>query len=149
MICETTDFKFPMLADIYYSVVEQGAYGNVAKVWSKDRTVACNFTTENKGSNKEEVLTTQAVSYDTILSGRVRSDIRISSNGEQNAITNIFVTNIRDASGNEIYLETAGPRAGTSTVFEVASQKPFVGPFGSVEYQSLILRRSENQGLEV
>ena len=149
MLCETTDFRFPMLADIYYPVVEQGAYGNVSRSWSLDRTVAGNFTTEGKGSNKEEVNTAQSVSYDILLSGRVRSDIRLSASNQPNAITNVVVSNIRDASGNEVYLETSGPRAGKSTIFEVATQKPFVGPFGSIEHYSLILRRSENQAVEI
>jgi hypothetical protein len=26
MICEPTDYIFPMLADVYYPIVEQGAY---------------------------------------------------------------------------------------------------------------------------
>ena len=40
MICEATDFMFPMQADIFYPLVEQGAYGNVKKTWVQDRTVA-------------------------------------------------------------------------------------------------------------
>lgn len=149
MKCETTDFRFPMLADVYYPVVEQGAYGNVSRSWSLDRTIAGNFTTEGKGSNKEEVLTTQAVSYDIVLAGRVRSDVRLSLSGQPNAITNVVISNIRDSSGNPIYLETSGPRAGKSTIFEVATQKPFIGAFGSTEHYSLILRRSENQAVEI
>jgi hypothetical protein len=147
MKCETTDFKFPMLADIYYPVVEQGAYGNVSKMWNLDRTVAASFLSASK--DKEEVITTQPVSYDTILSGRTRSDVRVSSTGQSNAITNVIVTNIRDSSGREVYLETSGPRAGKSTIFEIAAQVPFFGPFSSIEYQSLVLRRSENQAVDV
>ena len=43
MICESPDFIFPMLADIYYPIVDQGAYGNVKKSWVLDRTIACSF----------------------------------------------------------------------------------------------------------
>jgi hypothetical protein len=149
MKCETTDFMFPMLADVFYPVVEQGAYGNVSKTWSLDRTVAGNFVTEGKGSNKEEVRTAQSVSYDTNLAGRVRSDLRMSSTGQPNAITNVVISNIRDSSGNEVYVETAGPRAGKSTIFEVATQKPFIGPFGSTDHYAIILRRSENQAVDI
>jgi hypothetical protein len=46
-------------------------------------------------------------------------------------------------------METSGPRAGKSTIFEIATNEPFVNPFGNVEYYKLILRRSENQGAEV
>ncbi len=84
-----------------------------------------------------------------MLLGRFRSDIRFSSTESRNAVTNILITNIKDVSGNEIYIETSGPRAGKSTLFEVATYEPFVNPFGSVEYYKIVLRRSENQGTDV
>jgi hypothetical protein len=81
--------------------------------------------------------------------GRAKSDIRFSSTEGQNSITNILVTNIKDKNLNELYLETAGPRAGKSTLFEVATVEPFVGPFGSVEYYKIVVRRSENQAVDL
>jgi len=66
-----------------------------------------------------------------------------------NAITNVIVTNIKDKNCNPIYLETSGIRNGKSTIFEIATQEPFVGPFGNVEYYKVILRRSENQAADV
>jgi hypothetical protein len=59
------------------------------------------------------------------------------------------VTNIRDKNGNVIHLETSGSRAGQPTLFEVATFDPFVGPFGNVELYRIILRRSENQGVDL
>ena len=59
------------------------------------------------------------------------------------------MSNIRDSSGNAIHLETSGPRAGKSTIFEIATQEPFVGPFGGIEYYKLVLRRSENQAADI
>jgi hypothetical protein len=73
----------------------------------------------------------------------------MSSLEAKNSITNVIVTNIRDQNGSEIYLETSGPRSGKSTIFEIATQDPFVGPFGSTEYYKLIIRRSENQAVDV
>jgi hypothetical protein len=73
----------------------------------------------------------------------------MSSLEAKNSITNVVVTNLRDKNCNEIYLETSGPRAGKSTIFEIATQDPFVGPFGSTEYYKLIIRRSENQAVDV
>jgi len=81
--------------------------------------------------------------------GRTRSDIRVSKLSEANAITNVIITNIRDAAKNCIYTETSGPRSGKSTIFEIATQEPIVGPFGSVEYHKLVIRRSENQAADV
>jgi hypothetical protein len=59
------------------------------------------------------------------------------------------VTNIKDRNLNEVFLETAGPRAGRSTLFEVATVEPFMGPFGSVEYYKVVVRRSENQAADL
>jgi hypothetical protein len=73
----------------------------------------------------------------------------MSSLESKNSITNVIVTNIRDKNCNDIYTETSGPRSGKSTIFEIATQDPFVGPFGSVEYYKLIIRRSENQAVDV
>ena len=81
--------------------------------------------------------------------GRAKTDIRFSTNKNQNSITNVIVTNIKDKDLNEIYVETAGPRAGKSTLFEVATVEPFTGPFGSVEYYRIVLRRSENQAADL
>ena len=66
-----------------------------------------------------------------------------------NSVTNVLITNIKDSNCNPIYIETAGSRAVKSTIFEIASLEPFVGPFGNVEYFRLTIRRSENQAVEI
>lgn len=147
-ICEPTSFTMPMLADIYYPIVEQGALGNVKKQWVLDRSIACSLT---PGGSKvgEEVAPNANITQEKLLIGRVGTDPRVSSKNAKNAITNIIITNVRDKYGNPIYIETSGPRVGKSTIFEIATNEPFVNPFGNVEYYKLILRRSENQGAEV
>jgi hypothetical protein len=146
--CENTSIVFPMLADIYYPVVDQGPYGNVKKNWIHDRTIACNFNSAGTAW-KEDIKPNANITQDSVMLGRVRTDIRFSNEDTQNSITNIIVTNIKDKNLNEIYVETAGPRAGKSTLFEVATVEPFVGPFGSVEYYKVIVRRSENQAADL
>lgn len=146
--CETTDFIYPLLADVYYPTVEQSAYGNVTKQWILDKTVACNFSSAG-AAGKEDVKPNVNITKDVVLLGRTRLDIRVSKLKEGNAITNVIITNIRDASKNCIYVETSGPRSGKPTIFEIASQEPIVGPFGSVEYHKLVIRRSENQAADV
>ena len=148
MDCNTNDFMFPMQADVYYPIVDQGAYGNVQKRWVLDRTIICNFTGAGSGSN-EDIKPNVNITQETLLVGRVKKDLRISSIEAQNAMTNVIITNIRDASKNCIYMETSGPRSGKPTIFEIASQEPIVGPFGSVEYHKLVIRRSENQAADV
>lgn len=147
-ICESTSIIFPMLADIYYPIVDQGPYGNVKKNWIHDKTVACNFSSTGSAF-KEDVKPNANITQDSIMIGRVKSDIRFSSAEAQNSITNVIVTNIKDRNLNEVYLETAGPRSGKSTLFEVATIEPIVGPFGSVEYYKVIIRRSENQAVDL
>jgi hypothetical protein len=146
--CESIDFIYPLLADVYYPIVDQGPYGNVKKQWVLDKAIACNFSSSG-AAGKEEVKPNVNITSDTILIGRTRKDIRVSSLEESNAITNIIVTNIRDSNGNPIYLETSGTRYGKSSIFEIATQEPTIGPFGSIEYYKIVLRRSENQAADV
>jgi len=142
--CNSTDFIFPLCAEVFYPLVEQGAYGDVQKTWIFDKSVSCNLS-DGSSAMKEEVKPNVAITQEKILIGRVKQDIRISERFSRNAITNVLITNIKDQSGNQVYLETSGPRDGKATLFEVASQEPFVGPFGAVEYYKIVLRRSENQ----
>lgn len=149
MACgELTDFMFPMQADIYYPIVEQGSLGNVKKTWILDKSVAVSLTPAGSAF-KEEVVPNVNITKENLLIGRIKSDIRISSRDANNAITNVIVTNIKDKNCNPIYVETSGPRVGKSTIFEIAAQDPFTGPFGNVEYYRIVLRRSENQAADV
>lgn len=148
MICEEPDFVFPLQADVFYPTVEQGAYGNVKKQWMHDKTIACNFASPG-GAAQEDIKPNVNITQTLILSGRVKSDIRISTRDARTSLTNIVISNIRDRNCENIYLETAGVRAGKSTIFEIASQEPIVGPFGGVEYYKVVLRRSENQGVDL
>lgn len=149
MACgDKTDFAFPMEADIFYPIVEQGPLGNVKKDWILDRSVACSFTTAGTPW-KEEVRPNVDITQYGILLGRVKDDVRISTRKSGSAITNIIITNIRDKNCNPLYVETSGPRKGKSTIFEIATNQPYVGPFGSIEYYKVVIRRSENQAADV
>jgi hypothetical protein len=144
MICETPDIVFPMTAEVFYPVVNQGAYGNVQEDWTLDKIVVGNFV-----KAKSDLRANMFVQKDQILECRIKSDIRVSTNGSDYATLNVLVSNIKDRGGNEVYIERSGPRKGQSTLFEVVAQDPHIGPFGEIEYFELILRRSENQGTEI
>lgn len=146
--CESIDFVYPLKADIYYPIVEQGAYGNLVKQWVIDRTIACNFAPTGTAW-AEEVKPNVKINLELMLLGRTRKDPRISSTNSNQSIVNVVITNIRSADDSEVYLETAGPRAGKSTIFEIASSEPVVGPFGNVEYFKVVIRRSENQATDL
>jgi hypothetical protein len=148
MQCEPTDFMYPMLADIYYPIVDQGAYGNVKKQWILDRSIACNFAPTGQAAS-EEVKPNVNITKESILLGRTKSDIRVSGANNRNSITNVVITNIRTNQQEDIYLETSGPRNGRSTIYEIASNEAIVGPFGNIDYYKVVLRRSENQASDL
>jgi hypothetical protein len=142
--CEATDFMYPMKADIYFPILTQGDYGQPKKDWVYDRTIVCNATPVG-GAGTEDVKPETFLQYENKLISRTKNDPRLSSQNSTNAVTNILITNIRDANDRVIYKETAGARAGRGTIYEVATVEPFVGPFGSVEYYKMFWRRTENQ----
>ena len=145
--CEDTDFMYPMKADVYYPIVEQGAYGNVTKTWIFNKTVVCNFSKD--GTVEEEVKPNVNITLKKVLTGRTKKDIRISQENNADAITNVVITNIRTRTDVPLYVETSGIRAGKSTIYEIESQSPIIGPFGDPEYYALAIRRSENQSSDI
>jgi hypothetical protein len=142
--CGSTDFMNPLLADVYYAIITQNDYGKPTKEWIFDRTIACNAQPIAK-KTQEEISPAVFLQQDGKLIARSREDIRTSSKNENHALTNILVTNIRFPGDNLVYRETAGPRSGRGTMFEVASLEPFIGGLQSIEYYSMMWRRSENQ----
>lgn len=146
MLCTDSSFLYPMKADIYYPIISQNSYGQVSKDWVFDRTVSISATPFTK-STLDEVNPNTYLSIDNKLTGRMGSDPRISSNDASNAITNILITNVRDRSDNLIYQETAGPRSGRGTIYELGTVEPFVNPFGTIDHYRILLRRTENQAV--
>ena len=144
--CESTDFLYPMLADVYYPIITQGAYGEVQKEWVLDRTIACNATSVG-GAGKEDIKPDMFLQYENKLIARSKTDLRTTSRQSKEAISNIIVTNIRFANGELIYKETAGPRAGKGTIYEIGTHEPQVGPFNNIEYHKMLWRRTENQAV--
>jgi hypothetical protein len=133
-----------MKADIYYPIITQTEYGQASKEWIFDRVIVLNATPVG-GLGKEEVAPAAFLQYENKLIGRVKKDPRISSNESSNAVTNILLANIRNADDELIYKETAGPRSGRGTIYELGTVEPMTGPFGTVEYFKMLLRRTENQ----
>lgn len=145
--CEKPDFMFPLYADIYYPTITQGSFNEIKKSWMFDRTIVCNATFLG-GLRETDIRPDMFLQLENKLISRSRTDIRITSNGENQALTNILITNIRTADGKPLYLETSGPRSGRATIFEVGSFEPFLGGMGSIEYYKMMWRRTENQAVE-
>jgi hypothetical protein len=135
---------YPMMADIYYPVISQTDYGQATKKWVLDRTIILNATPVG-GAGQEDIKPEIFLQYENKLVSRVKEDPRISISNGSNAITNILIANIRNAQEVLIYKETAGVRAGRGTIYELGTVEPFTGPFGSIEYYKMLLRRAENQ----
>jgi len=146
MICEPTDFMYPMLADVYYPIITQGPFGEIKKEWVFDRSVACNATPVG-GAGSEQIKPEMFLQYEDKLVVRSKTDLRYSSKASQEAATNILITNVRSSHGQLIYKETGGPRSGKGTIYEIGTLEPFVGPFGNIEYYKMLWRRTENQAV--
>ena len=145
--CETTDLYFPMLADLYFPIISQGTFGEVKKQWVFDRTIALNaMAYSRKGMG--EITPAVFLQYKDMLVARTKTDIRISTNESSDALTNILLTNIRNAAGKIIYMESAGTRAGRGTIYEIAAYDPHFAPYGDIDYYAMTIRRSENQAVE-
>jgi hypothetical protein len=148
MNCDTKDFRYPLQAHVYYPLVEQSAYGDIRKQWNFDRNIHCSL--EPAGSSfKEEFDPNVLAMKDQLLVGRFKEDIRTSSLEEHFEITNVLITNIVDKNCELVYKETGGPRSDKGTLYEIATIQPFLNPFGRIEYYKVILKRSENQGMNV
>ncbi len=133
-----------MKGDIYYPLITQTDYGQATKKWVLDRVIILNATPVG-GAGQEDIKPEIFLQYDNKLIGRIKEDPRMSSTDGSNAITNILIANIRNAQDDLIYKETAGVRAGRGTIYELGTVEPMTGPFGSIEYYKLLLRRAENQ----
>jgi hypothetical protein len=144
--CEDTDIYFPLLADVYYPMITQGQYNEVKKEWVFDRTIAINAAPYSR-KGMGEITPQVFLQYKDTLITRTRKDIRTTSNESNEALTNILLTNIRNASDQIIYQETAGPRNGKGTMYEIASFDAHVAPYGEIDYYSMTIRRSENQAV--
>jgi hypothetical protein len=142
------DFIYPLSMEIYYPVVDQGAYGNVKKQWILDQTVKCFFNPAGR-KYKTDVQADVNITIDNAIVGRVPFDITQSSRENLNSMTNIIITNIKDVNGNLIYNESAGIRKGKATIFEVATINPIIGAFADVDYYKIVIRRSDNQAVDI
>ena len=143
---DTTDFVYPMLADVYYPIITQGPFGEIKKEWLFDRTISCNATPVG-GAGSEQIKPDMFLQYEDKLIVRSKADLRITSTSSQEAVTNILITNIRLSHGQLVYKETAGPRASKGTIYEVGTLEPFTGPFNSIEYYKMLWRRTESQAV--
>lgn len=142
--CETPDLFFPLMADLYFPILAQGSYGEIKKDWVFDRSIAIAaqpYSRKGAGDISPQVF----LQYNDILIARTKNDLRTSTRETEEALTNVLITNIRNSSNVIIYQESAGPRKGKGTIYEIASYQPHQEPYGDIGHYSMVIRRSENQ----
>ena len=81
------------------------------------------------------------------INAQITEDIRIDSLGEMHALTDILVTNIVAGCGGVVYKETAGERAGDTTVYELIGYMPHVDLFNNIDYVKIVLSRTDEQAI--
>jgi hypothetical protein len=123
------DILFPMTAEVYYAETIQTEYGNIIKNWVRDREIHCSVISELSNRSFAGEVKTKGTDllYDSNAFLRTKEDIRKRPNGKYYAITDIAVTNIKDPSGNYVWINaqnlnnSAGP---VKTKYEVKTVVP-------------------------
>jgi len=144
------DLFYPMTADVYYARQKQTDYGNVEKSWYFDRTINCSaitalsdrtFMAELKYKNK-------SVDYNSNIYFRTNEDVRLKSNGDYYPITSIFITNIKDPSGQLAWLEPDTIKYTdevVKTIYEVLTVVPSFDIDHNIGMYRIYLTRSQKQ----
>lgn len=126
---------------VYYSTQSQDlVYGTITRTWTYDRTER--GTLKQSKTRMYEVA--QQNSWDDVLVGQTEEDLRIDSNGVLHAPSEVLITFVLPHR-----IETAGPRKGLNTTYELRSSSPVEGPFGEVIHFDVQLVRSTDQDIEL
>lgn len=141
MFCNTF---YPLIADVYYATQSQNDFGEIDKQWEYNQSIRVDFSMSTNYKD-QQVQADQMMWVQDMITGRTPTDIRKSDTSELYSLTDIIVTNIRNDIGEHIYYETAGPREGLSSLFEVAGVIPHNGPFGVNDYYKIVIKRSMMQ----
>lgn len=144
------EILFPMTADIYYAQSNQSDYGNIVKTWIFGKTITCSAISELSTRSFFGELKTKGGDfiYDSNIFFRTPEDIRKQSNGKYLPITAISITNIKDPSGNSIWingqnkLNSADP---VRTKYEVKTIVPTFDYDHNLRYWRVYLSKSQTQ----
>jgi hypothetical protein len=129
----------PMKLDVYRQLDTQDPdTGAIKKEWLFYKSVDCHA----KGVISNSATTRS--SDKQIFNNKYVNDQIIQVRTEGRLTTREKVTNIRDMSGNYIWVELDFPTE-TPTVFEVMGTTPLTDPFGRVLGYNSSMKRSENQ----
>jgi len=129
---------------MYRATSAQDRYGVEQKTWVLDQTLP-GYVEAVGSEDKSKTF----FEYKGKLVGRTSKDPRKRANGTYVPMTSILVTNIRDTCTDiEFFIESAGPRVGLSTVYEISAVEPYINPFNEIEYYRVFLNRTDAQVVE-
>lgn len=135
---------YPMSADIYYATKQQNDFGEVTRTWSKDRSVKCSAIKQNPNSRTPGFLNSENnIEYDIIVNFRTAEDIQLATSGTTYRVTDILITNIKDASQNIVWKEDSS----TATVFEISAVEPMLDVSNSIMGYRVRCVRADSQEL--
>ena len=137
---------YPLQMDVYYSTTIQNQLGEIEHVWTYDRSVPCRVAS-NTNYKDQNVFPEQRMRILDQINAQITEDIRIDSLGGMHALTGILVTNIVAGCGGVVYKETAGERAGDTTVYELIGYMPHVDLFNNIDYVKIVLNRTDEQAI--
>lgn len=135
---------YPMTADVYYSTETQNDFGEVIKEWDKDRSIKCAVRKRSPNTRMPEYIQDgKFLEYDVDIIMRTPEDILVSSDYVPYRITNILISNIKDASGVLLWKEaTEEP-----TIFEIHAIEPMLNMFNNLSGFRVNLIRSDKQDI--
>ena len=137
---------YPLQMDVYYSTTIQNQLGEIEHVWTYDRSIPCRVAS-NTNYKDQNVFPEQRMRILDQINAQITEDIRIDSLGGMHALTGILVTNIVAGCGGVVYKETAGERAGDTTVYELIGYMPHVDLFNNIDYVKIVLNRTDEQAI--
>jgi hypothetical protein len=144
MFSGINDLFYPMTADIYYATQEQNDFGEIIKTWERDRSVNCSAIKQNPNSRTPNYVNPSTnLEYDIVINFRTNEDIQISSQDEDYKVTDILITNIKDANGNVIWKEDRN----SPTVFEIRAIEPMMDILSNIMGYRIHCVRTETQEL--
>lgn len=137
------DSILSMKMDVYrQSETQNPETGAVRKEWNYYKTVDCHA----KGiiTNSASVRSSDKQQF----SNKYINDQTVQIRTFEKITMREKITNIRDSSGNPIWVELNYP-SDTPTVFEVIGTTPITDPFGQVISYNSTIKRSENQQIGI
>lgn len=121
---------------VYYSTQTQDSFGTIQRSWTFDRLERGLFTQTMKRMYDVDTQNT----WRDILNGHTEEDLRIDNEGNLHSPSEVLIM-----FKNPERIETAGPRKGKPTTYELRGSSPVEGPFGEVLHFDTQLYRSITQ----